>query len=72
MCKARRSATRTTIDIDNDLIERALKLSGLRTKRDVVEKALSALVSLEEQQQLRDLRSKLVWDDDLDRMRGAE
>ena len=63
---------RTNIEIDSELMEKALRLSGLRTKREVVEKALNTLVRLEEQQKLRELRGKLVWDDDLDRMRGAE
>lgn len=63
---------RTNIEIDNDLMEKALALSGLRTKREVVEKALATLVRLEEQRKLADFRGKLVWDDDLDRMRGAE
>ena len=63
---------RTNIEIDSELMEKALRLSGLRTKREVVEKALNTLVRLEEQQKLRELRGKLVWDDDLDRMRGSE
>ena len=63
---------RTNIDIDDELMESALRLSGARTKREVVHQALEMLVRLKEQEQLRELRGKLVWDDDLERLRGAE
>ena len=62
---------RTNIEIDDKLMESALKLTGVRTKREVVELALETLVRLREQEQLRELRGKLVWDDELDRLRGA-
>ena len=63
---------RTNIEIDDELMSKALALSGARTKREVVERALETLVRLEEQARLKELRGKLVWEDDLDRMRGAE
>ena len=63
---------RTNIEIDDELMEAALSVSGVRTKREVVTQALEAFVILKEQEKLRELRGKLVWDDDLDRMRGAE
>lgn len=62
---------RTNIEIDDELMAKALALTGVRTKREVVERALETLVRLEEQAQLRELRGKLVWEDDLDRMRGV-
>ena len=63
---------RTNIEIDDELMQAALKASGARTKREVVAQALEAFVILKEQEKLREFRGKLVWDDDLDRMRGAE
>ena len=63
---------RTNIEIDDELMEAALSVSGVRTVREVVAQALEAFVILKEQEKLRELRGKLVWDDDLDRMRGAE
>ena len=63
---------RTNIEIDDELMQAALKASGVRTKREVVAQALEAFVILKEQEKLREFRGKLVWDDDLDRMRGAE
>jgi Arc/MetJ family transcription regulator len=36
--------SRTNIDIDDDLIERAMERYGLRTKREIVDLALRSLV----------------------------
>ena len=36
--------TRTTLELDSELIETAMKLSGARTKTEVIEKALGELV----------------------------
>ena len=63
---------RTDIEIDDELMEAAPSANGVRTEREVVAQALEAFVILEEQEKLRELRGKLVRDDDLDRMRGAE
>lgn len=62
---------RTNIEIDDELMREALAVSGARTKREVVEQALELLIRISSQEQLRELRGKLVWEDDLDRMRGA-
>jgi Arc/MetJ family transcription regulator len=65
-----RSATmRTNILIDDQLMERALAVSGCRTKREAVEEGLRLLVRLKEQEQIRAARGKLTWDGDLDAMR---
>ena len=60
---------RTNIVIDDELMDRALALSGLSTKKAVVEEALRQLVARYEQRQVRDLRGKLTWEGDLDEMR---
>jgi Arc/MetJ family transcription regulator len=60
---------RTNIDIDDDLMEQAMKASGLTTKRDTVEAGLRLLVQLKAQQRIRRYRGKLRWEGDLDRMR---
>ncbi len=61
--------TRTNIVIDDDLVKRAMELTGLKTKRSVVNEALSLLVRLREQEHVRSLRGKLLWEGDLNRMR---
>ena len=51
----------SNIDLDPELVARAMQLTGLRTKRAVVEAGLQALITLNEQQEVRDLRGRLHW-----------
>ncbi|MEZ5585025.1 MAG: type II toxin-antitoxin system VapB family antitoxin [Candidatus Competibacteraceae bacterium] len=63
---------RTNIVIDDQLMAEALKATGLRTKKDVVEQGLKLLIKLNQQQEIRKLRGKLKWEGDLDEMRGRK
>jgi Arc/MetJ family transcription regulator len=63
---------RTNIVIDDDLMAQALKATGLKTKREVVEQGLKLLVQRKQQQTIRDLRGKLKWEGNLDEMRGSK
>jgi len=60
---------RTNIVIDDELMERAQKITGINTKRAVVEEALRTLIQMHEQAQIRNLRGKLKWEGNLDEMR---
>jgi Arc/MetJ family transcription regulator len=60
---------RTNIVIDDELMDDALRATGARTKREVVELGLRTLVALGKQERIRKYRGKLQWDDDLERMR---
>lgn len=60
---------RTNIVIDDDLMEKALKLTGARTKREVVELGLKTIVRLKEQERIKAFRGKLHWEGDLEAMR---
>ena len=60
---------RTTIVIDDDLLEGAMRATGAKTKREVVELGLAALVRLKEQEEIRSWRGKLRWTGDLEEMR---
>lgn len=60
---------RTNIAVDDDLMSQALKATGLRTKREVVELGLQTLVNLRAREAIRQLRGRLAWDGDLDAMR---
>jgi len=62
---------RTNIMLDENLIERAKKLTGIKTKREVVQEALRTLIMLREQAEVRQFRGKLKWEGDLDEMRQA-
>ncbi len=52
----------TNLSIDPDLIERALKVSGERTKKAAVTKALEEFVARRKQKRLVELMGKLEWD----------
>jgi Arc/MetJ family transcription regulator len=60
---------RTNIVIDDKLMADALKATGARTKREVVELGLRALIQLKQQERIRGFRGKLRWTGDLERMR---
>lgn len=60
---------RTNIVIDDDLMNRAMRASGAKTKRETVEAALRLLVRLKAQERMRELRGKLHWEGDLKAMR---
>jgi Arc/MetJ family transcription regulator len=60
---------RTNIVLDDKLVERAQKLTGIKTKREVVQEALRTLVLLREQAEVRPLRGKLNWEGNLHEQR---
>ena len=57
---------RTTIDIDDALMRNAMRLSGLTTKKAVVEAALHLLIQTHSQVGIRRLRGKVKWEGNLD------
>jgi Arc/MetJ family transcription regulator len=65
----RPTTMRTNIVIDDKLMAEAIKVTGASTKKEAVELGLKALIQLKRQEQIRGLRGKLKWKDDLDRMR---
>jgi len=60
---------RTNIVIDDDLMTEALQVTGLPSKKAVVEEALRTLLRLKAQEQIRALRGRLHWEGDLDTLR---
>jgi len=60
---------RTNIVIDDKLMSDALRVTGLKTKREAVELGLRTVLRLSKQADIRRLRGKLQWQGDLDAMR---
>jgi Arc/MetJ family transcription regulator len=60
---------RTNIVIDDELMADALRLSGARSKREAVERALQLMIRLKRQEQVREARGQLLWEGDLDELR---
>lgn len=60
---------RTNIVIDETLIQDVLKETGLKTKREAVERGLQLLLRLSRQARIREFRGKLRWEGNLDEQR---
>lgn len=60
---------RTNIDIDDQLMETAREVTGLDTKKEIVETALRQLVADRQQLAIRELRGQYRWEGDIDDMR---
>ena len=56
----------TNLSIDPDLLERALEVSGKRTKKAAVTKALQEFIARRRQKRLLELIGKLEWDESYD------
>ena len=53
----------TNLALDPELIERAVKVSGEKTKKAAVTRALEEFVARRSQRRLIDLMGKLEWDE---------
>jgi Arc/MetJ family transcription regulator len=60
---------RTNIVIDDQLITDVQKITGIKTKKGVVEEGLKVLLRLKRQQLVRNRRGKLKWTENLETMR---
>jgi len=61
--------SRTNIVLDSQLVDEGMKLTGLKTKRNLVDYALRELLRHEKQAKLLGLRRKIDWEGNLDEMR---
>lgn len=61
---------RTNIEIDSKLIADAMKLYGIKTKKEAVDKALELFVRMKKQSEVLKLKGKVKWEGDLRKMRG--
>ena len=57
---------RTNIVLDDDLMQEAFSLTGIRTKRELVDTALKELVRRYRKRDLTDLAGKIRLRDDFD------
>jgi Arc/MetJ family transcription regulator len=63
---------RTNIDIDDRLLEQAMKVGGFKTKKAAVEGALRLLAGKKAYRDVLALRGKVAWDGDPREMRRAK
>ena len=59
----------TSMEMDEELFMKAWRLSGIKTKKGLIEEVLRTYVRLHEQAQVRSLRGKLAWKGDLNEVR---
>ena len=60
---------RTIVNLRDDLVRKAQKLTGLTTKVEVVNLALEKLVQQKEIEEIITLKGKVQWSGDLKKMR---
>lgn len=60
---------RTTLNLDDEAMKEAMKVSKGRTKTEVVNEALRRFARARSRRQLLDLRGKVEWIGDLDALR---
>ncbi len=61
---------RTNIVIDDKIMNEAIKVSGIKTKRALVEEALKLLIRLNKQTKIKELKGQLLWEGNLNEMRA--
>ncbi|MHB8090290.1 MAG: type II toxin-antitoxin system VapB family antitoxin [Syntrophales bacterium] len=62
---------RTNIVIDEELINKGIHYTGLRTKKELVNYALQELIRKKERKEILLLKGKLHWEGDLEELRRS-
>ncbi|MEQ9097868.1 MAG: type II toxin-antitoxin system VapB family antitoxin [Imperialibacter sp.] len=63
---------RTTLDLPDGLIDKAMKISGAKTKSQLVTEALEEMINRNQRLKLISFKGKIDLDIDLDRLRERE
>ncbi len=57
---------RTNIVLDDQLVREAMELTGIKTKKEILNLALHELVKNRKQKDLRELKGKILFDENYD------
>jgi len=60
---------RTNIELDDRILKEAMKLTDIRTKKDLVNYALEELVKKLRRKKMLELEGKVKWEGNLNEMR---
>jgi len=60
---------RTNIVLDEDLVEAGMEITGLKSRRALIDYALRELLRMESQRKILELKGKVRWEGDLSTMR---
>jgi Arc/MetJ family transcription regulator len=63
---------RTNIELDVDLVKKAMEVTHIDTIREVVHHSLRELIRLNKRRELLNLKGKIKWEGNLNEMRGNE
>ncbi|MDR1949971.1 MAG: type II toxin-antitoxin system VapB family antitoxin [Spirochaetaceae bacterium] len=60
---------RTNIDLDETLVEKAMEITGISTKKAVVNMILGEYIRKNNQKNILKYRGEKIWEGDLEQMR---
>lgn len=63
---------RTNIELDVDLVKRAMEVTHIDTIREVVHHSLREIIKLNKRKDLLKLKGLILWEGNLDEMRSYE
>jgi Arc/MetJ family transcription regulator len=61
---------RTNIELEESLVKTGLKVTGLKTRKALINHALRELVRRKEQRKILSLKGTVQWEGDLSHLRG--
>ena len=62
---------RTNVVIDDILMDQAKKITGYKTKKEIIEKSLQLLISVYNQKNILKYKGKLKWEGDIIKSRES-
>jgi Arc/MetJ family transcription regulator len=72
LCIMRRWGMRTTLDLPEDLVVEAMKVSDIKTKTKVIITALEQLIKKSKISEIKKYKGQIDLDVDLDELRGRK
>lgn len=63
--------SRTNIELDDRLLKEGMRLTGIRTKRELVSQALQNFIRKQRLKEFLKLSGKIRWEGDLRKMRRS-
>lgn len=57
------------LSIDKEILEQAVSVSGIKNYSVIVDESIRLFISLNSQKKIEELRGKVTWDADLDKLR---
>jgi Arc/MetJ family transcription regulator len=68
-CLERSMEKRTNVVLDENLVEAGMEMTGLKSRRALIDYALRELLRRESQKKVLELKGTVHWEDDLSSMR---